>query len=65
MTKGLQEGMTDEGLRALAAVGCGEQLTELTLFSEWKVHVGAFDERALSLLDLRLFSANVQGSQRG
>ena len=30
----LREGVTDDGLRALASAGCGEKLTELTLWSE-------------------------------
>ena len=31
---GLKEGVTDEGLRALASAGCGEKLTSLALWSE-------------------------------
>ena len=31
---GLKEGMTDDGLRALASVGCGKGLTSLSLGSE-------------------------------
>ena len=30
----LKEGVTDDGLRALASVGCGKQLTSLTLGGE-------------------------------
>ena len=30
----LREGVTDEGIRALASAGCGEKLTSLTLESE-------------------------------
>ena len=38
---GLGEGVTDEGLRALASAGCGENLTKLDLFSE--LFLSSFD----------------------
>ena len=31
---GLEEGVTDEGLRALASAGCGKKLTSLSLVGE-------------------------------
>ena len=34
MCAGLHERMTDEGLRALASAGCGENLTKLDLSCE-------------------------------
>ena len=40
----LEEGVTDEGLRALASAGCGEKLTSLILWGECSfVLVFSFD----------------------
>ena len=35
LAAGLSQGVTDSGLSALAAAGCGAQLTSLTLSCEW------------------------------